>query len=397
MQILRNKIIFVIIGTLIFSMIGCAPIYLSRKPPEGEVLIRIALQRHQPSIAIFGSYDISVSDKDQRSMIAPGDRWLIRPAGQNLRAETGRGAEINGIEGRLRLWSKDEYFINERRVKGAVDIRSDGEDGLMVIAEMPLEEYLPGVLSLELGGLADKVPEAAKAQAVISRSYAFARIGTNPQSYYDIEAGTSHQCFDLDNLISPAIKRAVADTRGQVLAYGGKVIAPNFHSTCGGRTARPSEIWNARDEDFPYLESVKDDWCSISPKYSWSDTITAEELAGRLYPGKPAVMKDVKVLKVGESGRAISLLVSTSVGDSVLTKAAVRNGLREKPLLSTWFDILIERNAGGDVARIALDGKGYGHGVGLCQWGAIGMARAGKSYKTILKHYYKSVEIARIY
>jgi stage II sporulation protein D len=175
------------------------------------------------------------------------------------------------------------------------------------------------------------------------------------------------------------------------------VISPNFHSTCGGRTARPSEVWNAKDEDFPYLEPVEDKWCGISPRYAWRDTILAEELAGRLFPGKREVVKDVKVLKVGRSGRIISLLVSTSAGDTVLTKAAIRNGLRDKPLLSAWFEIENLRDAQGNIERIILTGRGFGHGVGLCQWGAIGMARAGKSYKSILKHYYKGVEIERVY
>jgi stage II sporulation protein D len=352
---------------------------------------------------VYGSYNISVWDQSHKGTILPGESWSILPAGPGLTAETNRGTAIEGIEGRIRLWSTDEYFINQKRVKGAIEIRRDNDQGLLVIAEMPLEEYLPGVLAGEIGGLADKTPQAAMAQAIISRSYALARIGAQPESYYDIEAGTAHQCFDLDNMASPAVKRAVLDTKGKVLTFQGKVISPNFHSTCGGRTVRPSEVWNARDEDFPYLESVEDKWCGISPRYHWSDTIMAEELAAKLFPGRREVLKEVKVLKVGKGlkaglpGRVVSLMVSTGAGDTVLTKSAVRNGLRDKPLLSAWFEMENLRDAQGNIEKIILTGRGFGHGVGLCQWGAIGMARAGKSYKSILKHYYKGVEIERVY
>jgi stage II sporulation protein D len=392
-----NKIFAICLLGVSAMILNCSPVYLSRKPPEGEILIRIALQRRQPRAVVYGSYNITVWDQNHKSAILPGESWSILPAGLGLTAETNRGTAIENIEGRIRLWSTDEYFINQKRVKGAIEIRRDNDQGLLVIAEMPLEDYLPGVLASEIGGLADKAPQAAMAQAIISRSYAFARIGAKPESYYDIEAGTSHQCFDLDNVASSTIKRAVNDTKGKVLTFRGKMISPNFHSTCGGRTARPSEIWNARDEEFPYLESVEDKWCGISPKYSWSDTIMAEELAVTVFPGKQEIIKDVKVLKVGKSGRVISLLVSTSAGDSVLTKAAVRNGLKDKPLLSTWFGLENIRNAQGDIEKVILTGRGFGHGVGLCQWGAIGMARAGKNYKSILKHFYKGVEIDRIY
>jgi len=393
----KSNLLYLITFLCGIAVLSCSPVYLSRKPPEGEVLIRIALQRRQPKAVVYGSYNISVWDKSHKSTILPGESWSILPAGSGLTAETNRGTAIEGIEGRIRLWSADEYFINQKRVKGAVEIRREKDQGLLIIAEMPLEEYLPGVLASEIGGLADKTPEAAMAQAIISRSYAFARIGAKPESYYDIEAGTSHQCFDLDNIASLTIKRAVRDTKGKGLAFRGRAISPNFHSTCGGRTARPSEVWNARDEDFPYLESVEDRWCSISPRYTWSDTILAEELAGRIFPGRQTVIKDVKVLQSGKSGRSVSLLVSTSAGDTVLTKAAVRNGMRDKPLLSTWFDLENIRNFEGNIEKIIVSGKGFGHGVGLCQWGAIGMARAGKSYKSILKHYYKGVEIDNIY
>ncbi len=402
-ELQERALTYLLIYLCSIAFLSCAPVYFSHKPPPGEVLIRIALQRRQPKVVVYGSYNISISDRGHNGNIPPGESWNILPAGSGLTAETNRGTVIENIEGRIRLWSADEYFINQKRVKGAIEIRREIDQGLLIIAEMPLEEYLPGVLAGEIGGLADKTPEAAMAQAIISRSYAFARIGSSPQSYYDIEAGTAHQCFDLDNMASPTIKRAVMDTKGKVLAFQGKVISPNFHSTCGGRTVRPSEVWNARDEDFPYLESVEDKWCSNSPKYSWSDTIMAEELAAKLFPGRREVVKEVKVLKVGKGlkaglpGRVVSLMVSTGAGDTVLTKSAVRNGLRDKPLLSAWFEMENRRNAQGYIEKIILTGRGFGHGVGLCQWGAIGMARAGKSYKRILKHYYKGVEIERVY
>ena len=236
-------------GLLCLSLFGagCAPVYLSRQPGGQEPLIRIALQRNQPRAVIYGSYRITAEGGS--GGIEPGQSWTAARTGDRLEVEIGVGQSFSPGGARLRLRSDGEFFVNDKMVRGTIEILPDAGPGLLVVAEMPLEDYLPGVLAAEIGGLADKALEAAKAQAVVSRSYAFARIGANLRSYFDIEAGTSHQCFDLDNLVSPAIRRAVADTRGQVLTYGGKVISPNFHSTCGGRTARPSEVGTARDDD----------------------------------------------------------------------------------------------------------------------------------------------------
>lgn len=385
------------VGLLGLAMLGagCAPVYLSRQPMGSEPLIRVALQRSQPRAVIYGSYRVTAEGEGPLSAIAPGEIWTITRSGGQLNVEAGGGAPLALGGARLRLQSDGEFFVNEKMIRGTIEIMPEAGPGLLVVAEMPLEDYLPGVLAAEIGGLADRAPEAAKAQAVVSRSYAFTKLGSNGP--FHIEAGVSHQCFDLDRTASLVVRQAVRDTRGMVLFYRDKAVSPNFHSTCGGRTARPSETWNAKDEDFPYLGSVEDKWCGISPRYSWSDTVVAEKLADRLFPGKQEAIKDVKVLKVGTSGRVISLLVSAGAGDTVLTKAAVRNGLRDKPLLSAWFDMATERTASGGIQRIILSGKGYGHGVGLCQWGAVGMARAGKSYESILKHYYKGVEIERVY
>lgn len=382
-------------GLLVLALFGagCAPVYLGRQPGGQEPLIRIALQRNQPRAVVYGSYRITA--EGESGGIEPGQSWTAARFGDRLEVEIGGGQSFSPGGARLRLRSDGEFFVNDRMVRGTVEILPEAGPGLLVVAEMPLEDYLPGVLAVEIGGLADKSPEAARAQAVVSRSYAFTKLGSSGP--FHIEAGVSHQCFDLDRLASSVVRQAVRDTRGMVLFYRDQAISPNFHSTCGGRTASPSEVWNARDADFPYLESVKCEGCDISPKYVWSDTILAEEIAAKVFSGRAQSIKNVKVQAKGESGRNVSLLVSSDAGDTMLAKSSVRNGLRGKPLLSTWFEMEVQRDASGNLRRLVLSGRGYGHGVGMCQWGAIGMAQKGEDYRGILRNFYRRAEIKRLY
>ncbi|MDI6739272.1 MAG: SpoIID/LytB domain-containing protein [Candidatus Edwardsbacteria bacterium] len=393
------------------ALAGCAPVYRSRPGGKGIVLVRVALFHNLQQAVIAGNDTMRISDASHEGTLAPGESWRVFALDGRLAATTARNTFVAQIDGALKLWSKTGVLINGKRINAPVELRPEAGGGVLVIAELPLEEYAAGVVNAELGMVKPEEIDAARAQAIASRSYACAKLGSKPATPacrnalwragtagagYDLESTVSEQVFDPDKPMNPVILKAVRETEGMVLVCEGSVIAANYHSCCGGRTSFASEVWNADDGNFPYIKSVRDRYCKGSPKYVWSDTIAVGEITYQLFDSL-AVVYDVSIADKGPSYRAAVLKIRSTTGDTMLYKDKIRFGLTSHNILSTKFDLACQRDEAGNVSAVVLKGFGYGHGVGLCQWGAIGMAREGKSYRKILKQYYKDVKIEKLY
>jgi stage II sporulation protein D len=206
----------------------------------------------------------------------------------------------------------------------------------------------------------------------------------------------------------PASDAAVAATAGQVLYYGGRLVDAAYHSTCGGTTAEPGDVWQ-ENVAAPYLRRVSDRdprtgeaYCSISPRFEWRRTFdgrTLEASVARYLSGQPAAqrraaggVRSVRVARRTASGRVAELDVETEGGRVALRGNQIRSALRTvggEILHSTYFSVEAMATGGdGHVAQLTLRGSGNGHGVGMCQWGAVGRARAGHDYRAILGAYY---------
>ncbi len=384
---------------LLSLLLGCAPVYLSPKPSVPEPLVRVAL-RHGLAQAVIESKDtVWASDGVHASPIGPGNSWTVTARQGRLEARTSAGTVINEIGPKLAFSGRSGFSCNQQPLDWPLTIATEGDSALLAVLELPLEEYLLGVLSREMGSAGEAELEALKAQAVAARGYAYTKIGSKPGAAYDLESDVSHQAFDPSAPAGPAIRKAVEKTRGQVMSCRGKPFAPNYHSTCGGRTAMPSEAWGAPDSLYPWAKSVEDVYCRISPKYSWKRAVSPGEVT-RFALGMADTtipVTDVKVLERGPSGRVQRLKISSQAGDTVLSRDRIRFQLAASPLPSTWFDVECRRDDRGNVTDVEFSGRGYGHGAGLCQWGAIGMAREGRGYKKILRHFFRNVELVKLY
>jgi stage II sporulation protein D len=208
---------------------------------------------------------------------------------------------------------------------------------------------------------------------------------------------------------------AIAATSGLVLSYNGRPVSAPYHSTCGGSTAAPEELW--RSESEPFLQRVSDRipgtdrfYCDIAPRFRWERSWSGDSLTAiveryiRSYAQVPAgAMGDVRSIDVEgrtESGRVAAIWVETSRGRYRVRSNDIRYVLRSaggELLNSTYFWPEILTRADGRVARLTIRGLGYGHGVGMCQWGAIGRARAGQDFRTILRTYFPGTTVARAY
>ncbi|MGH7582132.1 MAG: SpoIID/LytB domain-containing protein, partial [Gemmatimonadales bacterium] len=300
--------------------------------------------------------------------------------------------------------------LNGRDYSGVLELRR-GDSGLVVVNRVSLEEYLIGVVSAELGQRGPNEVAALKAQAVASRTYAIRNQGRWSARGFDLIADAGDQIYigrDGNNALAAA---AVRDTRGEVLMYDGQPIDAFFSSTCGGRTEDGSSAFLGADR--PYLRAVDDrdpsgtPWCAISPRFHWTTgwsasalsatlrrTLAAEGLPG----GRASDLTGIKVTRRTGTGRVASIELIGRRGVTEVSGQAVRRVLTspDGPLRSTDFTVRISRH-GGVLERVDIDGTGYGHGVGMCQWGAIGRARAGQDYQTILASYFPGTELRRIY
>ncbi|MDF3053161.1 MAG: SpoIID/LytB domain protein [Geminicoccaceae bacterium] len=303
--------------------------------------------------------------------------------------------------------------VNGKPYRGTIEILRD-RTGLTVVNRVGMEAYLLGVVSAEMGRRSTSELAALRAQAVVSRTYAFRNLRRWRSQGFDLYGTVSDQAYGGMAAETPEGHAAVSATRGRVLTYNGAPIEAFYYSTCGGRTADGYEVF--RGASRPYLRSGPDmaphgsAYCSISPRYRWRQEWTGAALRstlGRYLPQAAARsggvldrVADVRVTQRSGSGRVDQLAVSVGGAEvRVDGQSNVRQVLRTPAgelLRSTAFT-LTAVGAGRDITLLIAEGSGAGHGVGLCQWGAVGRARAGQEYPEILAAYYPGTRLERRY
>jgi stage II sporulation protein D len=337
-----------------------------------------------------------------------------------------RAVPITLLQAGDTLWVGDESFARGesarlvwggRHWRGRFKIFIGPRGRLTLATRVPLERYLLGVVPAEIGALRDSLLEAGRAQAIAARSYSLFYRGRRAAEGFDVFGTVEDQVYGPTESERPLATRCVESTRGLVSTYDGAPIRANYYSTCGGITADVVEAWPT--EDRPYLHSVADrgnqdaDLCALSPQYRWREEWTADQFAAVLERNAPAQKVDLPAAGVGEirdvnvdqrshSGRVWRLRVSTSTGEIVIPAYSVRQVLRRPGstgaiLRSNLFKVGVRRDASGRVLEVVASGAGSGHGVGLCQTGALAMARGGARAADILAHYYASTEIRKLY
>jgi stage II sporulation protein D len=381
-----------------------------------EPTVRIGLVTGASSIAIGATGGIRITGPDGAALgevTAGGDaRAVAGPSSVAIRTAGGTGAASGDQLTLLPADSGDYVRVNGRPYRGEIVLLRD-RTGITAVNRVPMEAYLDGVVSSEMGRRDSVEIEALRAQAIVSRTYALRNLGRWRTDGFDLLAGISDQVYGGVLNETALGNGAVADTRGRVLTYNGELIEAFFFSTCGGRTASGVEIF--RGADRPYLHSIDDvdgggrAWCSISPRFRWRETWTGDELRAVLRRSLPPVtriaaeqvttVRDVRVNGRTGSGRAAGLTVTLATTSVDVDGPQVRQVLRTpvgEPLRSNAFTLSVS-SAGGRVSRLVADGGGAGHGVGFCQWGAVGRARAGQDHPEILAAYYPGTAITVYY
>ena len=298
-----------------------------------------------------------------------------------------------------------------KRYRGELVITAT-DSGMLVVNRLPMDDYLRGVVPLEIGNRTAAEFAAVQAQAVAARTYAYKHL--NDARAFDMYSTVQDQVYGGVDAEKPQADTAIMTTADVVVLYNGQPIVTPYHSTCGGSTAAVSEVWyNQSDE--PYLRPVSDRipgsdhfYCDPSPRFSWTQSfdgpglraVMEKYLAAYTTAPKTGVGRITDIREQGRttSGRVAALTVQTDSGTYTLRANDIRFVLRDPKgaiLNSTFFSFTRDTN-GGEVSNLTVNGRGYGHGIGMCQWGAIGRARAGQNYRTILETYYQGTTIGRI-
>ncbi len=389
------------------------PVAPASNRPIGEQLIRVELANDAAAVRVASSGDWRFVD-GSGGLIAradPGSSWRIQRDGVRVRAVRPDGVPTVWVTAPIVASSDDDtrqLSLNNRHYRGELVIYP-GDTGFVVVNRLPVDEYLKGVVPEEIGHRPAEDSAAVEAQAISARSYAAIHLGDSGR--YDLTAGTLDQVYGGIDAETPVGSAAVESTRGLVLMYGGHVVNAPYHSTCGGSTAEANEVWHTPGE--PYLQRVSDQipgtdryYCDISPRFRWTRTLDAATLNAAIARylkayvavpgGNPGVVRDVDVNTRTPSGRVGVLHIATDRGNFLLRGNDIRYVLRApggEILSSTYFSVEAETGNDGSIAKLTLRGQGNGHGVGMCQWGAIGRARAGQDFRTILRTYYPGTTI----
>lgn len=374
---------------------------------DGGTVISVGLESNKASYVVSSDVPFIVTDAGGKRIICKmraNDKVTV---GMSKKGMTINGKTISGTkvlihsEGKKR---KGILKLNGIPYRGSFAISSiRGKMCLQAVNQVPLEEYLYGVVPNEMSP--SWASEALKAQAVAARTFALHDMKKHATEGYDVCATTHCQVYRGVNSEHRATSSAVDLTAGEYLAYHGKAIISLFHAGGGGYTENSENVWGKHE---PYLRGVED-FDQKSPNYQWEIKMTVGKLSSLLgnHMQKVGRLRTIKLSHLakapmhtsdrGISGRVCSLVLEGDKGAVTVSGTEMRSLLGLK---STLFDI-DKRSFGGNANdTITIRGYGFGHGLGMSQWGAKTMAEKGGNknglYKKILSHYYCKAELKKI-
>jgi stage II sporulation protein D len=361
------------------------------RPAQAALELRVAIKEGVSQVAVGSSSKAIVRDSSGRSLgeIAPMNAFIAQPKQGSVALDRWQSAQI---------WVEPTdggyVYIGDRWYRGRTLV-TPSKSGLVAVNYVDLEQYLYSVLGGEMNG--NWPQEALKAQAVAARSYALyhrerAIAASRP---YDVVDTTASQVYRGIQDESTGTQMAVNATASQVLAYGNRPIEAVFHSSAGGCTENSEDVWL---NPVPYLKSVREGFQEVSPVAQWEIDIPRNELSKRI-PGVGNIVA-FEPVSITTCGRIKSMQVVGDRGRKTISGEALQTALNLK---STLFNILpppaLEASKAKEQASptmFQVIGRGFGHGLGLSQWGAYNLALGGNNYQQILGLYYKNASLGKI-
>jgi stage II sporulation protein D len=366
-----------------FSAICCVAI---ATPVQASVEMRVGIEESVPQVTVGSSTRALVRDSAGRDLgeIAAMNAFVAQPQNGKVKVDRWQSTQI---------WIEPTgggyVFIGDRWYRGRTRVIPTTK-GLTAVNYVDLEQYLYSVLG---GEMYPSWPiEALKAQAVVARSYALYQRQSTANRLYDVGDTTGWQVYKgiLDEAAST--QAAVNATAGQVLIHQGKIIEAVFHSASGGHTENVENVWT---RPLPYLKAVPD-FDQGSPEFEWTKTFSRSELSARITGVGNIISMEPE--KSTPYGRVKTMRIVGDAGTRTMTGDALRTALALKSTKFTVQPAYDEAGKGKQqaIATFKVKGGGYGHGLGMSQWGAHNLAQRGTGYQQIVLHYYKNTILAKI-
>ncbi len=386
------------------------------RPGSSEPVIRVLVLSSSGSATVASTAAVKVTG-------AGGNALLTSTRGGTVSlARTSRGLQVRLDTSGESATSAGDVVIDAGAsplsvggvwYSGRVVAKPSGDAGINLVNLVPLETYLEGVVPYEIGEPGPDAYAAVEAQAVAARTYALSRMDINRNQPFDVESGVMDQVYRGNEKKSRLASSAVRETRATVLSYRGGLCEAYYSATCGGHTSDIRTVWPDRP-DAPFLHGSLDrpqggttSFCAEARNFRWCYSFSGRELGNTLRQTLPALTKiapaavgelvDMRIVQLTSSGRVWRLEIRTSTGTYNIEGDKIRRALmldvqKGRILPSTMFDFE-KRMSGNVLASVDIVGGGNGHGVGMCQNGAIGMAKRGYAYDMILQHYYPGSEL----
>lgn len=340
--------------------------------------IRIAIVKSASEVTVTGE-GLLVTNEAGDALIVPLPA-IVKPLKEGLLVD---GKQYR----RLSFSASSAVYVNNKPYRGLAEL-SVADKGILVVNQLPLEDYLVGLINCEISSAWPI--NAVKAQAIIARTYAVNRKKARITAPYHLESSVIDQVYEGCLIEDSRARRAVLETAGEVLTFGGAVIQAFYHSSCGGRTEDSENVWGA---SLAYLKGVDCQYCLTSPSgTAWEYKISLKDLEEKLRLGghKISGLYDIKAGTVNSRGRLKNVSLLALKGSCTISGEQLRKAVGYGVIKSTRFTLKNTKN------EISFSGSGNGHGVGLCQWGAKQRALDGFDSGEILSYYYPGTELKRL-
>jgi stage II sporulation protein D len=351
-------------------------------PAQAAVELKVAIATGKDTISVGSSTTGIILNGGRQALYQ-----LPRLQGISLKADGGNVDLVNGnstLAESNAFWLEPNesgyVWINDKWYRGRVMVTLENGK-LTAVNHVDLEKYLYSVVGSEMP---TNWPQAAlQSQAIAARSYALYKRSKARNPLYDLDGTTTSQVYKGIMQEASTTISAVDSTANKVVTYNGQVIEAIFHSSSGGHTENASEVWS---NDVPYLRGVED-YDQNAPVYRWDKTFTLDEFGQKI--SGIGRLQSVGTPTLTTQGRVSSMTLSGDRGSRTLKGNEIRSAL---DLRSTRFTITIDRNAN----RVTVAGFGFGHGVGMSQWGARSLAEQGWTFDQILEHYYQNTVVGQL-
>ncbi|MDR7483930.1 MAG: SpoIID/LytB domain-containing protein [Armatimonadota bacterium] len=360
------------------GLLAAGPVVRAQPPASAGVRVGLLLGQEAVTIGADGPFEVVESGRRETR---EGGRLVARPGAEGIDLD---GTAYGAI---IRLVPHVGFLqVNGRPYRGIVELRRTPAGRLTVINELDLEEYLYGVVRMEMDPRWP--PEALRAQAVAARSLAVGSSRRFAAEGYDVRATTDSQVYGGVAAEDPRTTAAVDATRGLVIFSEGRPAFAAYHTDSGGATESSEFVWGSV---MPHLRGVADPHSRDAPTAQWTLRLEFATIEAALQrAGRPLVgLQRVEVVSTSPSGRVMTLRLTAQSGSAEIRGVDFRTAVGVGVVRSTLFAV---RPLPGEAA-VELVGRGSGHGVGMSQWGARGQALAGRDYTEILRYYYTGVSI----